>query len=106
MQAPDDSWAEYTHVYMAAIRKKFYAAHDKPGGKAPAKLKEPGETAGEAVIMPAPLLVREDTAFISPAERQPASSVCSGLSANKGQHLQHGSAMAARICLSAVLGSR
>ena len=68
MQAPDDSWAEYTHVYMAAIRKKFYAAHDKPGGKAPAKLKEPGETAGEAVIMPAPLLVREDTAFISPAD--------------------------------------
>ncbi len=55
-------------MYMAAIRKKFYAAHDKLDGKAPAKLEEPGEAAGEAVIMPAPLLVREDTAFISPAD--------------------------------------
>ncbi len=44
MQAPDDSWAEYTHVYMSAIRAKFYAAHDKPeaGGKQPAKLEKKG----------------------------------------------------------------
>ena len=68
MQAPDDSWAEYTHVYMAAIRKKFYAAHDKPDSKVLKKLEEPGKAAGEAVIVPAPLLVREDTAFISPAD--------------------------------------
>ncbi len=53
---------------MTAIRKKFYAAHDKPDGKAPAKLGNHGNTAGEAVAVPAPLLIREDTAFISPAD--------------------------------------
>ncbi len=69
MQAPDDSWAEYTHVYMSAIRAKFYAAHDKPeaGGKQPAKLEKKGMRVAEDAAGPAALLIREDTAFLSPA---------------------------------------
>ena len=54
---------------MTAIRKKFYAAYDMPGGKEPASVgQKEGEAAGEAAAAPAPLLVREDTAFISPAD--------------------------------------
>lgn len=68
MQAPNDSWADYTCVYMTAIRNKFYAAFDKPDGKGFARLDKEGEAAGEAVAAPAPLLIREDTAFISPAD--------------------------------------
>ena len=68
MQAPNDSWADYTCVYMTAIRKKFYAPYDKPDGKEPARLDKEGEAVGEAAAAPAPLLIREDTAFISPAD--------------------------------------
>ena len=67
MQAPDDTWADYMHIYMAAIRKKFYAAYDMPGGKEPASLDKEGEAAEDAAAVPAPLLIREDTAFILPA---------------------------------------
>lgn len=68
MQAPDDSWADYMHVYMTAIRRKFYAAHDKPDDKVPAKLDKKAANAGKVVAAPALLVVREDTAFISPAD--------------------------------------
>jgi len=69
VQAPDDSWAEYTHVYMSAIRAKFYAAHDKPeaGGRQPAKLEKKGMRIAEEAAGPAALLIREDTAFLSQA---------------------------------------
>ena len=65
MQAAEDSWAEYAHVYMTAIRAKFFAAHDKVDAKQLKTLNAAGKNSTEAAAAPSvmPLLIREDTAF-------------------------------------------
>lgn len=72
MQAAEDSWAEYAHVYMTAIQAKFFAAHDKVDAKQPKTSDAAGSNSTEAenqiteaAAAPSamPLLIREDTAF-------------------------------------------
>ena len=56
------------HVCMTAIRRKFYAAHDKPDGKESAESATKGISSMEESGLSAPLLLRGDTAFILPAD--------------------------------------
>ena len=64
MQASEDSWEDYMHLYMTAIRAKFYDPYDQVEGKQPAKHVTCTE---KAVAVTLPVLIAENTAKASAA---------------------------------------
>ncbi len=64
VQASEDSWEDYMHLYMTAIRAKFYDPYDQVEGKQPAKQITCTE---KAVAVALPVLIAETTAKASAA---------------------------------------
>ena len=59
MQASEDSWEDFMHIYMTAIRAKFYDPYDQAEAKQPAKHVTCTE---KAVAVALPVLVAEKIA--------------------------------------------